>query len=120
VCVCVCVCVRYQCQCTGGVPSHILTTWAYQCPVLASPVDDMMICPPEWQLAQRFFQVAPELLRSEPLLGQLLLAGILIDTSNLRDTNKTQLLDISIVEQLYTACGHQRDGGFLPPQDECA
>lgn len=49
------------------------------------------------QVAQQILKDAPELFQGEPLLGKLLLAGILIDTSNLSDQSKTQLLDISMV-----------------------
>ena len=51
-------------------------------------------------MAQQILEDAPELFLQEPLLGKLLLAGILIDTSNLGDKSKTKLLDISMVPML--------------------
>jgi exopolyphosphatase len=64
-------------------------------------------------VAQKILRDAPDLFRDEPLLGKLLLAGILIDTSNLGDQSKTQLLDISTVKSLYDACPKNS----LPAQD---
>lgn len=68
-------------------------------------------------VAQAYLAQAPELLVAEPLVAKLLLAGILIDTTNLSPhAGKTQLLDISTVSRLYEVCGMQA----LPPQDEFA
>ena len=53
-------------------------------------------------MAQQILEDAPELFLEEPLLGKLLLAGILMDTSNLGDKSKTKLLDISMVIMLRT------------------